>query len=416
MIRLEADQAVEELARRLGGKGGRVFVPCGAGEPLALYNALAAKPELARDLTFLGALLPGCNRRDWAGLHPDARSEGTFVSADWRASFESGKFAFRPLTYCQTYGWLANTPLDAAFFHVSAPDENDRCSFGVAADLSRAVVGRDVLKIALVNRQMPYTRGAGCPQEAFDIVVEVDEPLVEYDCGALDPAFDQIAAIIAELTPDGASVQFGLGKAGVAALAALQGKRGLKIHSGMVTDPLLAVLDAGAVDEVVTGLALGTRPLFDRCAEDVRIRFEPASFTHDIRTLAAIRRLVAVNSALEIDLFGQANAEFIDGRQVSGVGGLTDFLRGARLSDGGVPIVALAATAKDGQISRIVPRLAPNAVSVPRADMGVVVTEHGHADLRTLDLDGRAQALIAIAAPEHRDGLSNAWDEMRRGM
>jgi acyl-CoA hydrolase len=166
----------------------------------------------------------------------------------------------------------------------------------------------------------------------------------------------------------------------------------------------------------VTGLALGTRPLFDRCAEDVRIRFEPASFTHDIRTLAGIRRLVAVNSALEVDLFGQANAEFIDGRQVSGVGGLTDFLRGARLSDGGVPIVALAATAKAGQISRIVPRLAPGAVSVPRADMGVVVTEHGHADLRSLDLDGRAQALIAIAAPEHRDGLSNAWDEMRRGM
>ncbi|MGE5564582.1 MAG: acetyl-CoA hydrolase/transferase family protein [Parcubacteria group bacterium] len=393
-----------------------MFVPCGAGEPVALYDAFAREPELAKGLTFLGALLPGCNRHDWAALHPEAKAEGTFVSADWRASFEAGRFAFRPLTYFQTYGWLANTPLDAAFFHVSAPDENDRCSFGVAADLSRAVVGRDVLKIALVNRRMPYTRGAGCPQEAFDIVVEVDEPLVEYDCGALDPAFDKIAATIAELTPDGASVQFGLGKAGVAALAALKGRRGLKIHSGMVTDPLLAALDAGAVDEVVTGLALGTKPLFDRCAEDVRIRFEPASYTHDIRTLAGIRRLVAVNSALEVDLFGQANAEFIDGRQVSGVGGLTDFLRGARLSDGGVPIVALNATAKGGEISRIVPRLPPNAVSVPRADIGVVVTEHGHADLRSLDLDARAEALIAIAAPEHREGLSNAWREMRRTM
>ncbi|MGE5500452.1 MAG: acetyl-CoA hydrolase/transferase family protein [Ignavibacteriales bacterium] len=416
MIRLEPDQAVRELALRLRGTGGRVFVPCGAGEPVALYDAFAREPELAKGLTFLGALLPGCNRHDWAALHPEAKAEGTFVSADWRASFEAGRFAFRPLTYFQTYGWLANTPLDAAFFHVSAPDENDRCSFGVAADLSRAVVGRDVLKIALVNRRMPYTRGAGCPQEAFDIVVEVDEPLVEYDCGALDPAFDKIAATIAELTPDGASVQFGLGKAGVAALAALKGRRGLKIHSGMVTDPLLAALDAGAVDEVVTGLALGTKPLFDRCAEDVRIRFEPASYTHDIRTLAGIRRLVAVNSALEVDLFGQANAEFIDGRQVSGVGGLTDFLRGARLSDGGVPIVALNATAKGGEISRIVPRLPPNAVSVPRADIGVVVTEHGHADLRSLDLDARAEALIAIAAPEHREGLSNAWREMRRTM
>ena len=407
---------MKELAGRLRGTGGRVFVPCGAGEPPALYNALAAEPELAKGLTFLGALLPGCNRRDWAALHPDAKSEGTFVSADWRASFESGKFTFRPLTYFQTYGWLATTPLDAALFHVSAPDQNDRCSFGVAADLSRAVVGRDVLKIALINRQMPYTRGPGAPQEAFDIVVEVDEPLVTYDAGQLDPAFDRIAQTIAELTPEGASVQFGLGKAGVAALAGLQGRRGLKIHSGMVTDPLLPVLDAGAVDEVVTGLALGTKPLFDRCAEDVRIRFEPAAVTHDIRTLAGIRRLVAVNSALEVDLFGQANAEFMDGRQVSGVGGLTDFLRGARLSDGGVPITALAATARGGQISRIVPRLPATAVSVPRADIGVVVTEHGHADLRALDLDARAQALIAIAAPEHRDGLSNSWDEIRRSL
>ncbi|HEX5776784.1 MAG TPA: acetyl-CoA hydrolase/transferase C-terminal domain-containing protein, partial [Caulobacteraceae bacterium] len=262
--------------------------------------------------------------------------------------------------------------------------------------------------------RMPRTAGPSAALDGFDVVVEGDWPLAEYDAGALDPAFDRISRTIAGLTPDGASVQFGIGKAGVAALAALEGRKGLKIHSGMVTDPLLAVLDAGSVDEVVTGLALGTRRLFDRCGADPRIRFEPASHTHDIRTLAAIPRLVAVNSALEIDLFGQANAEFIDGRQVSGVGGLTDFLRGARLSEGGVPIVALNATAKGR--SRIVPRLAPNAVSVPRADMGVVVTEHGAADLRGLDLDGRAQSLIGVAAPEHRDGLANAWDEMRRRM
>jgi acyl-CoA hydrolase len=412
MIRLDADQAALWLAEI----GGRVFVPCGAAEPLALFDAFAAQPELAAGLTFVGALLPGANRRDWAGLHGKARAEGTFASADWRASFEAGRFAFRPLTYFQTFGWLATTPLDAAIFHVSAPDAEGRCSFGVAADLSPAVIGRDVRKVALVNRRMPYTQGPGAPLDAFDVVVEIDAPLATYDAGVLDPAFDRIAAIIANLTPEGASVQFGLGKAGVAALAGLIGRKGMKVHSGMVTDPLLPVLDSGAVDEVVAGLALGSPALFERCGSDRRIRFAPASFTHDIRTLAAIPRLVAVNSALEIDLFGQANAEVMDGRQVSGVGGLTDFLRGARLSDGGVPIVALNATARRGEVSRIVPRLAPGAVSVPRADMGVVVTEHGAADLRGLDLDGRAQALIAVAAPEHRDGLSNAWDGMRRSI
>lgn len=410
MIRLDADQAALWLAE----VGGRVFVPCGAAEPLALFDAFAAEPELAAGLTFVGALLPGANRRDWAGL--GARAEGTFASADWRASFEAGRFSFRPLTYFQTFGWLATTPLDAAIFHVSAPDAQGRCSFGVAADLSPAVIGRPVRKVALVNRRMPATQGPGAPLDAFDVVVEIDAPLATYDAGVLDPAFDAIAATIAGLTPEGASVQFGLGKAGVAALAGLTGRKGMKIHSGMVTDPLLPVLDSGAVDEVTAGLALGSPALFERCGSDRRIRFAPTSFTHDIRTLAAIPRLVAVNSALEVDLFGQANAEVMDGRQVSGVGGLTDFLRGARLSEGGVPIVALNATAKRGEVSRIVPRLAPGAVSVPRADMGVVVTEHGAADLRGLDLDGRAQALIAVAAPEHRDGLSNAWDQMRRSM
>lgn len=416
MIRLSADQALQLLASQARDGGGRVFVPCGAGEPLALLAALRAEPELAAGLTFVSAFLPGVNRADWAGLHPQARAEGSFVSADWRASFEAGRFSFRPLTYFQTFGWLAATPLDAALLHVSPPDADGMCSLGVASDLSPAVLARPVLKVAQVNPSMPATNGPKVALEAFDVVVEAEHPLVEYDAGTLDPAFDAIARIIAELTPERARVQFGLGKAGVAALAGLAGRKGLRIHSGMVTDPLLAALDSGAVEEAVCGLALGTRALYDRCAEDGRIRFEPASFTHDIRTLAATPRLVAVNSALEVDLFGQANAEFMDGRQISGVGGLTDFLRGARLSPGGVPIVALNATARGGSISRIVPRLAPGAVSVPRADMGVVVTEHGAADLRGLDLDGRAQALIGVAAPAHRDGLSDAWDAMRRGM
>jgi len=413
MIRLGADQAAQRLADRLRGTGGRVFIPAGAAEPLALFDAFSADPEMAAGLTFVGAFLPGANRRDWAGL---SRAEGTFVSADWRASFEAGRFAFQPLTYFQTWSWLATTPLDAAVFHVSAPDAEGRCSLGVATDFAPAVIGRGLLKVALVNRQMPATRGPGAPLGGFDVVVEIDAPLATYDAGTLDPVFDRISATIAQLTPEGASVQFGIGKAGVAALAALEGRKGLKIHSGMVSDPLLAVLDSGAVDEVVTGLALGSPALFERCAADRRIRFEPVSFTHDIATLAAIPRLVAVNSALEVDLFGQANAEFMDGRQVSGVGGLTDFLRGARLSEGGVPIVALNATARRGQVSRIVPRLAPGAVSVPRADMGVVVTEFGAADLRGLGLDERARALIGVAAPEHRDGLSDAWDQMRRAM
>lgn len=416
MIRATAESAAEAVARRVNPGGGRVFIPGAASEPLALLEIYRRRPDLAAGLTFVSAHVPGINRNDWAGLHEMSRAEGTFVSADWRASFEAGRFAFRPLTWFQTYRWLGETPLDAAVFQVSAPDADGNVSLGIASDLAPAVLAREVFKIALVNPGMPRVRSVVYPLSAFDVVADAPHELITYDTGTLDPAFDAIKLHLQGLIPDGASVQFGVGKAGVAALAALEGMKGLRIHSGMVTDPLLPVLDSGALTEVVTGLAAGSRALYDRCGADGRIRFEPSNVTHNIRVLADIPRLVAVNSAIEIDLFGQANAEFQDGRQISGVGGLTDFLRGARLSDGGLPILALPASARRGGISRIVPRLPAVAVSVPRADVGLVITEHGVADLRGLTLDGRAEALIGVADPGHRDRLADAWAEMRRGV
>lgn len=414
MIRATAESAAETVARRVKPGGGRVFIPGAASEPLALLEVYRRRPDLAAGLSFVSAHVPGINRSDWAGLHETARAEGTFVSADWRASFEAGRFAFRPLTWFQTYRWLGETPLDAAIFQVSAPDADGAVSLGIASDLAPAVLARDVFKVALVNPAMPRVRGAVHPLSAFDVVADAPHDLLTYDTGTLDPAFDAIKLHLQGLIPEGASVQFGVGKAGVAALAALEGMKGLRIHSGMVTDPLLPVLDSGALTEVVTGLAAGSRALYDRCGEDGRIRFEPSCFTHDIRVLAGIPRLVAVNSAIEIDLFGQANAEFQDGRQISGVGGLTDFLRGARLSEGGLPILALPASARRGEISRIVPRLPPVAVSVSRADLAIVITEHGVADLRGLALDARAEALIGVADPGHRSHLADAWAEARR--
>lgn len=416
MIRLTVDLIAEVIARRLNPAGGRLFVPGGAGEPLALIEAWRRRPELAAGLTFVGAPVPGVNRTDWAALHETARAEGTFLSADWRPSFEAGRFSLRPMTWFQAFGWLGETPLDAAVVQVSAPDADGNVSLGVASDLAPAVLARDLFKVALVNPAMPRVQGAVWPLSGFDLVADAPHDLLTYDTGTLDPAFEAIKRHLQAIMPDGASVQFGVGKAGIAALAALEGMKGLRIHSGMVTDPLLPVLDSGALTGVVTGLAAGSRALYDRCGADARIRFEPSDVTHDIRVLAQIPRLVAVNSAIEIDLFGQANAEFQDGRQISGVGGLTDFLRGARLSPGGLPILALPASARRGAVSRIVPRLPPTAVSVPRADVGLVITEHGVADLRGLTLDGRAEALISVADPGHRDRLAAAWTEIRRGL
>lgn len=413
MIRLPIDQAVEQLALRVKSAGGRLFIPFGPGEPLVLREMLSATPGLAERMCFVGAAIPGINRADWSALSPTATAEGTFASADWRPGLDAGRYALRPLTWFQTYRWLGATPLDGAVFQVSPPIDG-RVTLSVASDLAPAVLGRaDVFKLAIINPRLPTVNGPSWPLDAFDLVTETDHPVLDYDAGDLDPAFETISGHIADLTPEGASLQFGVGKAGVAALKGLRGRRGLKIHSGMVTDPLVELLDEEVVDQVVTGLAAGTARLRERLS-DPRITFADSGHTHHIAVLAQIPRLVAVNSALEIDLLGQANAEFQNGRQISGAGGLTDFLRGARLSDGGVPIIALPASAKGDSISRIVPRLSPGAVSVPRADVGVVVTEHGVADLRGRTLDERAQALIGVASPAHRNALSNAWDEMRR--
>ena len=302
MIRLSLDKALEAIAQRLIAGSGRLFVPFGPGEPLGLLEAFRARPDLADGLTFVGAPIPGINRNDWSALHPAARSEGTFVSGDWREAFEAGRFTLRPLTWFQTFGWLASTPLDAAVFQVSPPDARGHVTLSVASDLAPAVLRRaDVFKLAIVNPRLPAVRGETVQLDGFDLVADCDAAALDYDAGALDPAFEVIAGRIAEVTPDGASLQFGVGKAGVAALAGLRGRKGLKIHSGMVTDPLVELLDEGAVDAVVTGLAAGTARLRERLG-DARLRFAASDHTHDIRVLAGIPRLVAVNSALELSL------------------------------------------------------------------------------------------------------------------
>lgn len=409
------DAAIDAL-KAAAPEGGRVFIPGCAGEPLALAEALAERPDAAGGLTFEGVWIPGVNRTDWAGLHDDARADAIFLAPEWRDSFAAGRLAFSPLTYTQVWRRLSERAFDAGVFTVAPPGADGLCSLGIAADFSPAVFERTRFSIGLIHAGMPTARdGPSVPLDAFDVVVEVGTPLPGYGAGAIDPVSAAIAARVAGLIPDGATVQTGLGKIGVATLAALGERRGLKVHSGMVTEPLIELLDHDAVDAVTTGVALGSPALYASVADDPRVRFRPVGETHAISTLAAIPRFVAVNSAIEVDLFGQVNAEWMDGQQVSGAGGLIDFLRGAWASDGGVPVVALPASARGDTLSRITPRLSCPS-SVGRGDPVVVVTEHGVADLRGLSIDARAQALIAVASPAHRDRLADDWSAMRRAM
>jgi acyl-CoA hydrolase len=418
MIRLDADQAIALLATRLSRTGGRVFVATAGTEPLIFAKAYGRNPDAAEGLTFVSAAIPGVNQKDWSRLHATSRGEGIFVSPDWRESFDKGRFALVPQAYSEAWRWLCRTPLDAALVQVSAPDADGMCSFGTSCDFQPAVLGRDVFKIAHVNPDMPApARAPKVALASFDVVVEASAPMMTYDPGPLDPTFATIARNVADYIVDGAAIQVGLGKMGFAVMNQIKDRKRLSVKSGMVIDPLLELMDCGAIaedqDAIVTGAALGSQDLIDRLSQDPRVRFTPVFETHSSDVLSAIPRFTAINSALEIDLMGQANAEFLGGRQVSGIGGLNDFLRAAARSEGGKPIIALNATAKGGALSRIVPKLTGGAVSVGRGDVAIVVTEFGSADLRGLSLDDRAKALITLAAPAHREGLERDWREMR---
>lgn len=396
----------------------RVYVGGCSGEPLSVAEAMADDPSLAKGVTFIGVWIPGVNRTDWSAFSDTSKAESIFISADLRAGFETDRVRFLPLPYTQAWPWLETSAVDGAIVVTSMPDANGRVSLGVSPDFAGAVLARPgVVKLAILNPLMPAPANAPTyPLDTFDLVVEQETALPEMPPADLPPTFRAIADNIAALIEEGDTLQFGLGNVQQATLGALAGHRGLSVHSGMISDPLMPLLESGVVERVNAGVAIGTRALYEYCATDPRLSFHPVSHTHALATLAAIPRFKAVNSIIEVDLFGQANAEFINGRQVSGTGGLVDFLRGAALSKGGRAITALASTARGGTISRIVPRLAPDATSIARADIGTVVSEHGKADLRGRPIDARAEALIGIADPTFRDSLTNDWDAIRSAM
>lgn len=417
MIYQTLSDAFASFRRQLPAEA-RLYVGGCSGEPVALAEVLAESPDLAAGITFLGIWIPGINRTDWASLHPDAYAESIFLPPDYRPSFEAGRTKFLPLPYTQAWPWLTRTPLDGGVVMVSPPDKTGQVSLGISPDFAPAILSRkDVPLLGIINPHMPAPpHSLTIPASRFAVLAEDSRPLVEVLPAPLPSAFKSIAGHIADLIEAGDTLQFGLGNVQQAVLTELAGRRGLRIHSGMISDPAQGLMDGDPDLQITTGIAVGTAAFYDRLATARNVRFLPVGDTHALRNLADIPRFTAINSLIEIDLFGQANAEFIGGRQISGLGGLVDFLRGAGLSEGGKGITALVSTAQSGAKSRIVPRLPDNAVSIARTDLDIVVTEHGVARLKGLDIDARASALIGIADPAHRATLETEWTRMRSRM
>jgi len=406
--------------------GMRVFVAGCLGESTIVRAALQARPEAARDVTFVGVLVPGLSDTDYAGLHPDARGESFFLPPWQRDSFAAGRLRLLPLNYSAIPDYLEQGPaFDLAIVQLAADagPGGAELGFGACLDFQPYALRNSRQVLAHVNPAQPAARGTDrLALERVDWLLEAEAPLPTFEEASAGPVQQAIAAHAAAQIRDGDVIQIGIGKIQSAILRALTGHRDLGFHSGLVTDAAWDLVQSGVITGarrnidaglLVAGSAAGSPALYAGLAEPF-VELRPVRRTHSVTETARIDNFVSLNGALEVDLFGQVNAERIDGRLYSGVGGFNDFVRGARLSRGGRSIVALPAAARGGA-SRIVPCLS-GPVTGARADADIIVTEFGAADLRHLDMEGRAGALIDIAPPPMREELSRAWHRIRQAL
>ena len=396
----------------------------GCAEPLTLTEALAGqRQQLGGIRCFAGISTAAAVRPE----HCDYLSFSSYTAAGAnRALSEAGLLDIVPCHYSQLPEILGRGPLRVDVLLLALPPAGPDGTFGLglAADYLAPLIGRAGTVIAEVNDQVPDIGGdRRLSRGEIDVLVHTSRPPAEYPARPASDVDKAIAEHVASLVPDGATVQLGIGSLPAVVLRHLHGHRDLGVHSGMITDEIAELIEAGVVTGArksvdrglaVTGLLLGTRALIKTAAVDKSVQLRDTRYTHDQAVLAAQHALVAVNSAIEVDLTGQANIEVAAGRYVGGTGGAADFLRGAARSAGGVPVIGLPSTTSRsaaGTASRIVARLNGPA-SLSRADAGVIVTEYGVADLRGLSLARRRERMIAIAHPDHRAALDRTEDQI----
>lgn len=390
----------------------------GPAEPRGLTRALVEQRAHLRDVrVLLGLTLTDTVRAEHAN-HLTLLGLGGFGrnAPLWRA----GALDVLPchMSVLATMIRRRDIRIDVVFASVSPPDKDGRCSLGPVADYLVPALEAATTRVAEVNRHVPRTGGDTQVRITdFDHVVEHHEPLPEVAPTDHDDVDRRIAAHVADLVPEHAVVQVGIGATLGAIVTALRRKQDLGIHSGLLDDRLVDLIESGTVTnafkEIDTGLtvatmALGSQRVYDFVHENASVSIRAADYTHDAAVLGRFDKLVSVNSALEVDLTGQVNAEMRAGDHVGTVGGLVDFARAATRAPQGRSIIALRSTSRDGLTSRIVSRLRDSIATLARSDVDTVVTEYGVADLRAATLAERARRLFAIAHPRHRDNLARA--------
>ncbi|MBF0175804.1 MAG: GNAT family N-acetyltransferase [Magnetococcales bacterium] len=398
--------------------GQRIFVGSGCGEPQALLRTLALLGRSLADIEIIHLLTLGDSPFATRELQ-DIFTVNTFYVADnAQIGPSKGLQDYTPVSLSEIPPLFANRqmPLDVALIQVTPPDLRGMVSLGVAVDVVKSAASNAALVIAQVNRHMPRTLGGSFLHvEDLDWLVPVDEPLREHPPTPVDVTTRDIARHVASLVEDGATVEVGLGQLPQAILPFLADKHDLGIHSDVISDTLMELVAQGSLTgvrksldpgKIVTSFALGTQKLFDFVHNNPRIAFHPTEYVNDPAIISRQRHMVAINTALEVDLTGQLCADAISDRLYSGIGGLVDFSHGATRAPGGKSIIALAATAEGGKVSRIVAQFREGAGSgLGRGHVHYVVTEHGVAYLHGKSIQERVMAMISIAHPDFRAHL-----------
>ncbi len=398
--------------------GMRVYIQPGCAEPETLVEALMRRAPLVHDVEIVHMMTVGPAPYVAPEMAGRFRHNAMFIGPNVREAINDGRADYTPIYLSEIEGLFESgaMPIDVALLQLSPPDPHGFCSFGVGVDTSLTAAKCARYVIAQINDHMPRTYGDSFIHVSeIDAIVDSSRPLCAMKREPVSEMQEAIARHVAGLIDDGAVIQTGIGGIPEAVLPFLMDRKDLGVHSELVSEGVIPLIEAGVLTgarknfkprKIILGFALGTKRLFDFLDNNPIFEFHPTAYTNDPARIGLNDNMVAINSALEIDLTGQVCSDSIGSKFYSGIGGQVDFLRGASRSKGGKPIIAISSTAKHGTISRIVPTLSPGAgVVTSRGLIRYVVTEYGVAYLHGKTIRERAQALIDIAHPDFREEL-----------